>query len=153
MTAIGLRPTTPADEEYCFQLHKAAMGAYITAIWGWDEGIQRAFHTGAFTPGRWQIVHADGNDVGMLHAERRPTELYLARIELHPHHQGRSIGSRLIRALLQQAREESWEFTLDVPPRHQPPSAGPLPAHGPARSRPTRREQHQNQDVQQAAST
>lgn len=33
-TAIALRPATPTDEEFCFQLHKAAMGAYVAAIWG-----------------------------------------------------------------------------------------------------------------------
>ncbi len=40
LTELGpcaLRPATPADSECCFQLHKAAMGDYVTAIWGWDE--------------------------------------------------------------------------------------------------------------------
>ncbi|MDQ0957657.1 ribosomal protein S18 acetylase RimI-like enzyme [Streptomyces sp. B4I13] len=113
MTAIDLRTTTSADSEYCFQLHKAAMGAYITAIGGWDEQIQRDFHARAFTPDRWQIT-ADGTEVGMLDVEYRPTEIYLARIELHPDHQGRGIGSQLIRSLLRQARQEGRDLTLDV---------------------------------------
>src|SRR5262250_1822952 len=33
MTPAALRPA-PADSEFCFQLHKAAMRDYITAIWG-----------------------------------------------------------------------------------------------------------------------
>jgi hypothetical protein len=37
MTRAALRPTTPAGSEFCFQLHKAAMGDYVTAIWGRDE--------------------------------------------------------------------------------------------------------------------
>lgn len=114
MTAIGLRPTTSADSEYCFQLHKAAMGAYITAIWGWDEQIQRDFHARAFAPDRWQMITTDGTDAGMLHVEHRPTEIYLARIELHPDHQGRGIGSQLIRSLLHQARRQGRDLTLDV---------------------------------------
>lgn len=114
MTAIDLRPTTSADSEYCFQLHKAAMGAYITAIWGWDEQIQRDFHARAFTPDRWQIITADGTEVGMLDVEHRPTDIYLARIELHPDHQGRGIGSQLIRSLLHQARQQGQDLTLDV---------------------------------------
>ena len=40
-SAIALRPATPADAEFCYQLHKAAMGEYITAIWGWDEQVWR----------------------------------------------------------------------------------------------------------------
>ena len=43
MTPIALRAATPGDSEFCYQLHKAAMGGYITAIWGWDEQEQRAF--------------------------------------------------------------------------------------------------------------
>ena len=37
MTAVALRPARPADSEFCYQLHKAAMGDYVAAIWGWDE--------------------------------------------------------------------------------------------------------------------
>ncbi|CAL9614549.1 MULTISPECIES: GNAT family N-acetyltransferase [Streptomyces] len=114
MTAIHLRPATSADSEYCFQLHKAAMGAYVTAVWGWDEQAQRDFHARVFTPDRWQIITVDGTEAGMLHVEHRPTETYLARIELHPDHQGRGIGGRLIRGLLHQARRQGRDLTLDV---------------------------------------
>ena len=51
-SAIALRSATPADAEFCYQLHKAAMGEYITAIWGWDEQVQRAFHERVFNPHR-----------------------------------------------------------------------------------------------------
>ena len=114
MTGIGLRPVTPADSEFCFQLHKAAMGSYITAIWGWDEQIQRDFHTRAFNPDRWQIITADGADIGMLDVEHRPGEIYLARIEIHPEHQGRGAGTRLISALIDEARQRGQDLVLDV---------------------------------------
>ncbi|MFE8950590.1 GNAT family N-acetyltransferase [Streptomyces sp. NPDC007856] len=90
------------------------MGAYITQIWGWDDHVQRGFHTRVFSPGRWQIITVDDADAGMLHVEQRPTELYLARIELDPDYQGRGIGSRLIRTLLHQARRQDKDLTLDV---------------------------------------
>ncbi|QPP09208.1 GNAT family N-acetyltransferase [Streptomyces bathyalis] len=114
MTAIGLRLVTTADEERCFELHEAAMRPYVEQIWGWDQEAQRAFHAHAFSPDRWQIVTCDGQDAGMLHVEHRPAEIYLSRIELHPDHQGRGIGSRLIRTLLDQARREGKDLTLDV---------------------------------------
>ena len=114
MTSIGLRPVTLADSEFCFQLHKAAMGSYITAIWGWDEQVQRDFHTRAFDPGRWQIITADGADIGMLDVEYRPGEIYLARIEIHPEHQGRGAGTRLISALIDQATQRGQDLVLNV---------------------------------------
>jgi ribosomal protein S18 acetylase RimI-like enzyme len=114
MTVVALRPARPADSEFCFQLHKAAMGGYITAIWGWDEQRQRAFHDRSFSPGRWQIITADGSDVGMINVEHRPTEIYLGRIEIHPSHQSRGIGTRLIAALIDEARRNGQDLTLDV---------------------------------------
>jgi ribosomal protein S18 acetylase RimI-like enzyme len=112
--AVALRPTTPADSEFCFQLHKAAMGDYVTAIWGWDEQVQRDFHTRAFNPGRWQIITAGGADIGMLDVEYRAGEIYLARIEIHPDHQGGGVGTRLISALIDQAGQKGQDLVLDV---------------------------------------
>lgn len=114
MTVIALRPATSADSEFCFRLHKAAMGEYITAIWGWDERVQRDFHTRGFDPHHWQIITADGSDVGMLAVEYRVSEIYLARIEVHPDHQGCGIGTQLITQLLNAARQQGQDLVLEV---------------------------------------
>ena len=112
--AIGLRPATPADAEFCYQLHKAAMGDYITAIWGWDEQVQRASHERAFNPDRWRIITAGQADVGMLDVDYRPGEIYLSRIEIHPGHQGHGIGTWVITALLDEAQRKGQDLVLDV---------------------------------------
>jgi GNAT superfamily N-acetyltransferase len=114
MTAIALRPATPADSEFCFQLHKAAMGGYITATWGWDEQVQRGFHAREFAPGRWQIITADGADVGVLEVEHRPGQTFLSRLEVHPGHQGRGIGTGFISALIDQAGQHGQDLVLEV---------------------------------------
>jgi ribosomal protein S18 acetylase RimI-like enzyme len=114
VTAIALRRASPADSEFCFQLHKAAMGDYITAIWGWDEQRQRGFHDRSFTPDRRRIITADGVDIGMLDVEYRPADIYLSRIEVHPDHQGQGIGTQLISALIDEARQRGQALVLDV---------------------------------------
>jgi GNAT superfamily N-acetyltransferase len=114
MTSVALRPATPADSEFCFQLHKAAMGDYITAIWGWDEQRQRDYQARSFNPGRWQIITAGGTDIGMIDVEYRPAEIYLSRIEVHPSYQGHGIGTRLISALIDEARDKGQDLVLDV---------------------------------------
>jgi ribosomal protein S18 acetylase RimI-like enzyme len=114
MTPVALRPASPADSEFCYQLHKAAMGDYITAIWGWDEQVQRGFHARAFNPGRWQIITTGGTDIGMIDVEHRAAEIYLARIEIHPSYQGHGIGTHLVSALIGEATHNGQDLVLDV---------------------------------------
>ncbi|XVQ88257.1 GNAT family N-acetyltransferase [Microbispora siamensis] len=114
MTVIGLRPATQADSEFCFRLHKAALGEYVAAIWGWDEQDQRGHHARVFDPGNTRIVTVDGADAGMLSVDYRPTEIYLGRIEIDPAYQGRGIGTHLITALLDEARRRGQDLLLDV---------------------------------------
>jgi ribosomal protein S18 acetylase RimI-like enzyme len=114
VTRVALRRATQDDSEFCYQVHKAAMGGHITAIWGWDEQVQRGFHARAFNPARWQIITVGGADVGMLDVEYRPGETYLARIELHPDHQGHGIGGRLVSALIDEATQKGHALVLDV---------------------------------------
>lgn len=114
MTTIGLRPATDADYEFCFQLHKAAMGDVVAAIWGWDEQDQRDHHAHVFDPANTRIVTADGADVGMLSVDHGPTEIYLGRIEILPEYQGRGIGTHLITELLRQADRQGHDLVLDV---------------------------------------
>lgn len=114
MTSVALRPAVPADQEFCYRLHKTAMGEYITAIWGWDEQAQRGFHARGFRPGHWQIITVDGEDAGMLVVEYQPDAVYLGRIELLPGYRSRGIGAGLIRTLIAEAHRRGQPFELDV---------------------------------------
>ncbi|GAB3810025.1 hypothetical protein GCM10027605_46970 [Micromonospora zhanjiangensis] len=111
---IGLRPATTADSEFCYRLHRAAMRDHVAAVWGWDEAEQRGFHERQFDPTRTMIVTVGGRDAGALTVEYRPTEIYLARIELALKHQGRGIGTRLIRQLLAEGAARRQSVLLDV---------------------------------------
>jgi GNAT superfamily N-acetyltransferase len=114
VAAIALRPATPADDEFCWQLHKAAMGGYITAIWGWDEQKQRRAQARSFNPGRWLIITVDGADAGMLDVVREPGQIYLGRIEILPRFQGQGIGTGLIGELIDEAARQGQDFVLEV---------------------------------------
>ena len=150
-SAIALRPATPADAEFCYRLHKAAMGEYITATWGWDEQVQRAFHDRAFNPHRWQIITAGQVSIGMLDVEYRPGEIYLSRIEIDPGYQRHGIGSRIISALLEEA-ERTGPGPGSRRADGQPPRTSALPAAWPDRSRQPRRTGYQGHHAVRPAS-
>lgn len=101
MTSVAyhLRPITPTDDEFLFRLHAASMGDCIVDVFGpWNEAVQRQFHR------RWferaladaAVIVVDDEDVGVLQVASDGKDLYLGRIELLPHRQGRGIGSAVV---------------------------------------------------------
>ncbi|WP_319453384.1 MULTISPECIES: GNAT family N-acetyltransferase [unclassified Mycobacterium] len=114
MDHISLRPATAHDVEFLFTLHEASLGPYVSKIWGWDDGVQRAYLTRNLVMEQVRVIVVDGVDVGRLDVEERDDELFLGLIELQPDHQSRGIGGRLIRDLLDQARADGKHVALSV---------------------------------------
>lgn len=112
MAHVALRPATGDDAEFFFSLHKCALGPYVDQVWGWDDDEQRALLTGRLVLDRVRVIVVDGVDAGRLDVEERDDEVFLALIELTPEHQGRGIGSRLVRELIDHADGKS--VTLSV---------------------------------------
>lgn len=112
--AYTLRPATPADFDFLFALHRAAMRAYIEPIWGWHEDWQLEYFHEKYDSRQRQIIQVEGQDAGVLVVERHADELYLGLIELLPAFQGRGIGAAIIRGLIAQARAEGRPLELHV---------------------------------------
>jgi ribosomal protein S18 acetylase RimI-like enzyme len=112
MADIALRPATADDAEFFFDLHEASLGPYVDQIWGWDDEEQRAYLARHLVLQRVRVIVVDGVDVGRLDVEEGDDEVFLALIELAPDHQGRGIGGRLIRDLLDRA--DGKRVTLSV---------------------------------------
>jgi GNAT superfamily N-acetyltransferase len=111
---IVLRPATADDAEFFFDLHEASLGPYVNQIWGWDDDEQRAYLARHLVLEHVRVIVVDGVDVGRLDVEERDDGVFLALIELAPAHQGRGIGSRLIRELLDRASADGKRVTLSV---------------------------------------
>jgi len=112
MADIALRPATADDAAFFFALHKDSLGPYVDQIWGWDDDEQRTYLTGHLVLDCARVIVVDGVDAGRLDVDERDDEIFLALIELAPEHQGRGIGSRLIRELI--ARADGKPVTLSV---------------------------------------
>ena len=102
-TALRLRPATEADRAFLWHLHRDTMRPYVEQTWGWEEADQRRRFDEQFQPDRKQIVLAQGKPVGMIDVEYRAQEVFLAVVELAPTWQGRGLGTRLVRSVIDNA--------------------------------------------------
>ena len=70
MIDYSLLEIIPADEshrEFSYQVKKAAEGEYIAGIWGWNEDIQRDFHSKDWQQSRPDLITYDGKTIGTIH--------------------------------------------------------------------------------------
>jgi GNAT superfamily N-acetyltransferase len=111
---VRLRDATPADSDFCYALHEAALGPHVAAVWGWDDAVQRGFHERGFDPPNTKIIMVDGRDAGRLDVRRRPDEIFLGLIELLPAYQGKGVGGRLVRDLVAEAAAHGQVVRLEV---------------------------------------
>jgi ribosomal protein S18 acetylase RimI-like enzyme len=109
-----LRPATLADLAFLYDLYVATMKPYVTQTWGWDEQVQQERFRLHFDPTRQHIVVADGQDIGMLALEKRPSGLFLANLRILPAFQGQGWGTHILRDLLCQAQDAGEPLTLQV---------------------------------------
>jgi len=111
---VKLRPTTPEDAEFLYQLLKATMREYVDQTWGWDEDWQRAYFEMRFDPAKNQIIVLDNHDIGVIATEKSEDEILLSSLYILPEYQGRGIGTRLIKELLARAFRDGLAVGLRV---------------------------------------
>lgn len=82
----------------------------------WDDSTQRGFHDEWFDPGRVLVVLVKDEVAGVVDAHRSgDSTLYISRLELLSAFQGRGLGTRLMRQLIEDAREADLSAVeLDV---------------------------------------
>jgi GNAT superfamily N-acetyltransferase len=118
-----LRPALAGDREFLFELHRAALGAYVDATWGWDDDDQRRMFDDRFAPEGVNLIEVDGEAAGVLSFEERDAEIFLAFIELLPRWQGQGIGTAIVSLLLDTAEATRKPLMLRVL-RTNPRAAG-----------------------------
>ena len=96
------------------ELHRAALGAYVDATWGWDDDEQRRLFDGRFARDGLNVIEIEGEAVGMLAFEEREDEIFLASIELVPCWQGQGIGTDIVSLLLDTAEATRKPLRLRV---------------------------------------
>lgn len=116
---LTYRLAAPADFDFLFGLHKAAMQKLVEATFGsWDEPWQLAYFRRHFDPlvqrAELRVIQLDGQDVGLLHVQERAEELFIASLEILPERQGQGIGSAVVREVLRAAATQAKPVALQV---------------------------------------
>jgi len=115
MQSIVLRKACTTDIDLTFEIKKAALKEYIAATFGpWDEAWQLAEHRKDFSSGQFEVIVADGIDVGYAWIKRTAKGLYLVDICVFPEHQGTGIGTEIIERLLTEAKGSHLPVELGV---------------------------------------
>jgi ribosomal protein S18 acetylase RimI-like enzyme/acyl dehydratase len=114
MATYELRLAERGESDALYAIHRAAMERYVAETWGaWDDAWQRAFWADHWPPDR-QAILVQGKLAGFLELEDRPGSTWVANIELAPEHQGRGIGSTILRDIQRAAADRGLGVTLQV---------------------------------------
>jgi ribosomal protein S18 acetylase RimI-like enzyme len=111
---ISLRSATPDDYDFLWWLHCATIRPYVEKTWGWDEDWQIQHFQERFDPGTREIIESDRVAIGCISTERYEDRIFLALIEIAPDYQSQGIGTKLIRALLNEGNSRDMPVELRV---------------------------------------
>jgi len=108
------RKAESIDKEAVFKLYCMVMQHYVSEIWGWDQQWQENDFSAHFEPNCITLVHKDRELVGYSHVEDRNGQLFIRMIVIHPHHQRKGIGKKLLEVVIASGKEHSKRIELEV---------------------------------------
>ncbi len=95
-----------ADYEWAYHLKVAAEKAYIEAVFGWEEAVQREFHAKEWHQEKPTIISLENAKIGTYLLQRRDYGYYFARFFILPEFQGRGIGSSVLSSVTKKLDHE-----------------------------------------------
>jgi ribosomal protein S18 acetylase RimI-like enzyme len=121
---IVLRPEEPCDEPLLFEWYASTREEEL-AMTGWDNAARNQFlnlqframrqgYRSMFPRGQFSIILANGTPVGRVVVDRSAEEIHVVDIVVSPAQRGRSIGARIINALIEEARQARKPVRLQV---------------------------------------
>ena len=93
-------PETAEAIEFAFEAKRAAMGPHIVRRWGWDEAFQRELHQRRFAEKPFFQIRRGEQPLGTLSLQLAPDHVRFGEFYLLPAHQGRGVGSAILRHCL-----------------------------------------------------
>lgn len=111
---LRVRPAVRGDREFLFEVRRAALRTYVDQTSGWDDGEQRGIAEREFGELPYAVVEESGCPVGYVCVLHEGAVDLIEEIALLPGAQGRGIGTRLLRDVLDAARQRGVPVRLSV---------------------------------------
>jgi len=109
---LEYRLATEQDYYFAFNLKKSAEYGPINAVFGWDEERQKQMHAEEWAVGKPILICIDGIAVGSYKIEINADHIHFCRFFLLPEHQGKGIGSKVLKQLITLAKEKELPCKL-----------------------------------------
>ncbi len=100
---IKIIPSEESHKEFSYQVKKAAEGDYITQIWGWDEKVQREYHTRQWEEERPSIITYRSQPIGTIYINKNDNSIKIGQFFILPEYHNKGIGSYILRGILESA--------------------------------------------------
>jgi ribosomal protein S18 acetylase RimI-like enzyme len=123
--AVTLRPVTPDDQDFLFQLYASTRAEELASL-NWSDmqrtvflraqfDAQRRDYTARFPVDGHQIILVEDERAGRIWVAREREEIRVVDIALLPSARGRGIGTQLIKELIAEAAATGKPLRLSVP--------------------------------------
>jgi len=109
-----LRRAGPDDCEFAYRTRRAAFREYVEKVEGWNEDEQRRLHERRFATQDFRVIEVAGADVGIVAVVVTPDCVKVNQLVLAPESQGRDIGRRCMRLLMEDASRRGVPVRLRV---------------------------------------
>jgi len=103
------------DQRWLDQLRRSVYRDLFMASFGrWDEARHVRDTNECWDRGEVSLIEADGARVGMIQILDQTGFVEIGELQIHPAHQGRGIGSRILSDVVDQAHKRGKTVVLSV---------------------------------------
>ncbi len=105
MCIITLRKSTANDSDFVNYLTRRVMKEYVDATWNGSEEKERYYSLNKCNPSTTRIIQCGGEDIGRVTVTYSTDCITLEGIHISETFQGKGIGSRLVKQIIDEATD------------------------------------------------
>lgn len=110
---ISLSPAKDDDFDFAFETKKQAMGPHIVQKWGWDDDVQKGFHSNYWNSKPWLIISINGEKAGTVSIEQKDDHIRFGEFYILDRFRNQGIGTQVLKEACEQADRNNLPIRLE----------------------------------------